>query len=499
MVDLRQLIYRGDLTKPALVAGPQTISYHQLISSIEALAHAFSASGIQPTQRIGLFLYNCPELIYAYYACWQIGATAVAINNRLKAPEIARMLAQSKPHLIFTEGALAAQLKAAKPNCPVILINELAQLTRQATERIAQPVSALANEPMPATIHFTSGATAQPKGVVHSQAVLPLLAKTAATALGYQPEDELLISQSLMHGFGFSMQLLPGLLAGATLHLLPQFAAAVALRLITHMPISVICLLPGFCFQLLQQTGNRRVANQLRYCIVAGDMAPRALQERFWACFGIPISVNYGMTEALLFTLNLYPSADTVGSVGQPLADVHIKIMDEQGAELPIGVIGEVWVSSPHMFSGYLFPVTPRPFPSSGSQTFLPTGDLGCLDQHGNLWLKGRRKLLISRGGSKFAPQEVEAACYQHPTILEAGVVGVEQEGQPTNVIAYLVSNQPVDERAFSAFLHRQLADYKCPDRLIFQSSLPKTASGKLDRARLLKLATQITTPLIFN
>ena len=538
MLDIDQLLFSADPKKTAIVFQDQQISYQQLHDKIMVFADMLTNNGIKPGMRIALFLLNCPELIIAYYACWKIGAVCTLINNRLKAPEIVRALTLCEPSLIIFQTDLKKELLlATKKDYPLYFIEQSnADFIIQTNKRH------FIDQPQAATIHFTSGTTATPKAVLHHTDVLPLMAKTAAQVLNYLPEDELLVSQSLAHGFGYSMQMLPGLFAGCTLHVLPRFDAAAVFELIMSRPISTICLLPGFCFALLEHAKKHgNFSHHLRYCIVAGDTVPRALYDRFLACFGLKISANYGLTESVLLTLN---KDAPIGCVGKPFPGVDIKIVDNNGQQLPPGEIGEIQVFSPYLFSEYLnhpnsspnqllnlFTAACRGFPQAigfpkRRNTMLPfgrrsrefisrrrnqlkvkisrglprgflTGDLGWLDSNGNLWLKGRCKLLISNGGSTFAPQEVEAACYQHPDILEAGVVSLPLDNTQADVIALVVvSNEQVfDKKAFLAFLQTQLAEYTLPTSIVLMPSLPKTSSGKLDRGGLITSQTGLINP----
>jgi len=482
----------------------QAISYSSLLTSIERMAHGLLDAGIRPGDRVALFLLNCPELIIAYYACWQIGAIATPLNSRLKGPEIARIIGQVTPSLIISDNNLLGELRRAcsdthfnLKNCYIVentskTISSFSQLLT--TTLHEEPVF---DEKIDALIQFTSGTTANPKPVVTALGHIQNMARDSAHILHYKKQDDNLVALSLAHGFAFSMQMLPTFYSGATLTLLEKFDAKQVFNKITSNDISGTCLLPGMCLQLVQLAEqDHSFHHHLHFCLVAGDALPMALQTRFQKVFGMPITANYGCTESSLASLMPLNKAEKLGAIGLPIVG-DINIVDDNNKTLAAGKTGEIVINNNSMMAYYWgLPELTKDVMKGG---WFHTGDLGMFDEDGYLWFKGRKKLVIIRGGSNVSPQEVEAACYQHPDILEAGVTGVDDNKLNQRVAAFIVTmpDSTLDEASLTTFLAEQIADYKIPEKISFVDTLPKTGVGKIDRAALATMASKqkITAP----
>ena len=481
---------------PALCFENKTLSYAELKQCINTLAQSLLQAGIQPGDRIAFQLYNCPELIFIYYAAFAIGAIAVPINYRLKADEIKTAVDLAEPKILISENSLFSEISKIRDQIsieqyyltdwqpkPFENTQPLSSLLKMQHDSIKLPEI---NPQSIAIIHFTSGSTETPKAVTFRLEQLQLIAKINAQHLQYHTDDNILVCLSLAHSFSFSMQLLPTLYAGGTLTLLPSFDAKQVLATITQQGITGVCLLPALCTQLLNHTQKmEKPSQQLRYCIVAGDAMPMAVHESFQQCFGIRISEDYGCTEAPLISMNPLTEQKKIGSVGLPIPQVEIAIMDNHDNTLSKDEIGEIVVRTPTMTAGYW--QNTELTQQSIQNGWLHTGDLGCIDHDGFLWFRGRLKQLIVRGGSNIAPQEVEAALYQHPAVLEAAVIGIPNPdwGETVNAYVALKSGAILDEAELTAFAKERLANYKVPEKIYFLKSLPKRGVGKIDRRQL--------------
>ena len=219
-----------------------------------------------------------------------------------------------------------------------------------------------------------------------------------------------------------------------------------------------------------------------------GDTVPVALQDRFHETFGLPLAEGYAMTESILISWNR-PGAMRKGSIGLPALGVQIEVRDSAGQALAAGQTGQLAVRSPANFVGYW--EDPEATTAALDQGWLLTGDLGRFDADGYLWFEGRCKQLISRGGSKISPQEVEAALHQHPAVVEAGVVGLPDEVYGQRVLACVVLRPglAVEPATLREFARERLADYKLPEQVLFLEALPRGLTGKLDRNALGALA----------
>ena len=223
---------------------------------------------------------------------------------------------------------------------------------------------------------------------------------------------------------------------------------------------------------------------------------PVSLQKRVQGLFGVALQEVYGLTEAVPLTLNP-KDAIRQGSLGVAMPGVQLRIVDLNDHDVPDGETGEIVVRSPGNCIGYWndAPATEALLRDG----WLHTGDLASRDSDGYYWFKGRKKEIIIRGGSNISPQEVEEALYQHPSVMEVGVVGMPDPILGERVIAF-VSLRPTDapsEKELIEFVRQRLADYKTPERILFIEQLPKGLTGKVQRRALKEML--IAQPDLFE
>jgi long-chain acyl-CoA synthetase len=222
----------------------------------------------------------------------------------------------------------------------------------------------------------------------------------------------------------------------------------------------------------------------LRTCIGGGDAVPVALQERFFATFGVPILEGCGMTEVIPFTLNT-PDQRRAGSIGRACPGMQIRLVDDAGCDVPRGAVGEILVRSDAAMIGYWR--EPDISAATMAGGFVHTGDLARVDDDGFYWFMGRKKEIIIRAGSNISPLEVEDALYQHPAVRECGVVGVPDAAVGEAVWSFVAvrPGQAATAAELQNFLKQRIAPYKVPEEIRFLSELPKGPTGKIHRRTL--------------
>lgn len=269
---------------------------------------------------------------------------------------------------------------------------------------------------------YTSGTTARPKGVTHTH--VSLIAATGLVAsLGLEEADTMLPITQMMHIAALSCVLLPGICRGGTVVLLPVFDAAQSLDLIERWRCSYMIILPAMLrFVVEEQSRSPRDVSSLRLCFAGGDSVPVTLQERFHTLFGVRVRELFGMTETVPVAC-IREGAPRTGSVGPALDIVDARVADATGELVADGEVGELQVQSPANCVGYWDDARATAGTFDGG--WLRTGDLVRRDADGFFWFEGRVKQIIVRGGSNISPQEVEEALYDHPAVLEAGVIGM--------------------------------------------------------------------------
>jgi long-chain acyl-CoA synthetase len=501
-----------DILKNAAQQSPSQIAvsfenrnytYSELYLLTNKLAKSLLELGIKKGDRTSFFLYNCPEILLCYFACFKIGATVVPINYRLKTDELHYIINHSKPVILISQRNLFHEVAC--------VMQELTSLKHyylidwKAGEFVqTQPFVTLLNQnervfsfpAIPpdtnAIVLYTSGTTGTPKGAVltHSQLVTHTYHHTEL--VNYKSHDKTLVSLALANNFAFSHQMLAAIHAVATLEIIDCFNAQKVLSKIQQRGVTMLYMMPVMYHALvkLAETGQCPVPNKIRLAIVAGDTTPHVVFEYFNKYFGLELCEGMGMTETQIYALNPLGEGNKTGSVGKPVPYMEVTVLNDQAQSSPSGEVGEIAVKGDIVMRSYLD--NPKASAESFSNGWFLTGDLGCFDDDGYLWFRGRRKQLIVHDGSNISPQEVEEVFYHHPSVSEAGVVGVpdEEEGEIVKVfIALKPDAAAVSEQELLDFARHHIADYKLPESIRFIESLPKGSTGKIDRKQLKKYA----------
>ncbi len=470
--ELLQLAAIRNPGRAALYCGEESITYAELDRSTSTLAGWLLSQGLQPGDRVAIHWTNTFEPVKLYFACFKAGLIAVPVNTRLKAPEIAYILEHSGAKMCFSQPGLPAPSGRVYRELPAVE---------------GPPPSLPAVDPArPAAILYTSGTVARPKGVTHTHETLFHGARLMTLIIGDAVET-ILVPTSLMHVSGLCCDLLPAVSNATTAVLLPVFDPAAALNAVERRGCTYTLMLPALIqFLAEEQARQPRNVRSLGRLLAAGDRVPVTLQERFQALFGIPLQEGLGMTETGPGCLNR-PEDILPGSVGKPIDGIEVQVIAPGGARA--GAIGEMIVRSPANCIGYWN--DSEATAAALRDGWLYTGDLVRRDAQGYFWFEGRKKEIIVRGGSNISPQEVEEALYQHPAVLEAGVIGVPDCVYGERVVAFVALREGMDatESDLLDFARERLADYKAPERILFLAELPKGITGKVQRRALKEIA----------
>jgi long-chain acyl-CoA synthetase len=484
-MSLGQLLHDAAARHPrhvALVCRDRSLTYQELDQECRALARRLLAEGLRTGDRVGVHWANSVETVKLLYACFYAGLIALPINVRLKAPELSYIMSHSGAAAWFSQPELAALANLARADAP--------GAPEIRTDLPAGLESGLLPEIEPsqiAAVLYTSGTTARPKGVTHTHATLTATIGLM-NALGLDGTHTTIFMVSVMHASGLMCLLIPTLSQGSTAVLLPAFDAAEALDTIQRHRCSFIAALPAMGQFLVEEQSQRpRDVSSTRLAYSGGDAVPVKLQERFRELFGIPLFELYGMTEGVPSAANL-GSAHVSGSIGRPVPGVEMQVLDLLGRPVPDGQTGEIAFRSKGCFTGYWN--DPRNTADTLVEGWVLSGDLGHRDADGYFWFDGRKKEIIVRCGSNISPQEVEEVLYQHPAVLEAGVIGVPHAVHGEQVVACISLKEgcSADEAEVQSFARARLADYKVPERIVFLGVLPKGITGKVQRRALKEL-----------
>ena len=345
-------------------------------------------------------------------------------------------------------------------------------------------MSVSSTDSAPILHQYTSGSTGKPKRIIRTHANLIFELERLTQAFELDETDRLVGVAPFSHVNGLVRTMMSALFVGATLYPMPEFQRRKLLALIAQERITFFGGVP-YMFVVLAQTALRDDVDLSCLRIVFSSSAPLLADDnrRFQEKYGMYIRQLYGSTETGTISVNLRPDvASTLDSVGQPLADVEVEVLDDDGHPAPVGEEGDVVIASPAAITAY--DGNAEATTSSFRQGFYFSGDLGRKSPSGDLTLTGRKKFLINRGGYKVNPQEVEAAILSHPQVQDVGVVGVPgPHGDET--IRCVVVAAACTEEDILRHCQRQIADFKIPSRIEFRAELPKSETGKLLRHQL--------------
>jgi long-chain acyl-CoA synthetase len=478
----------------ALRGAQHSWTYAQLRDAALAYARALRTQGTGPGDRVLLIAPTVPEFVIAYLGIAALGAVVVPVNTMSTRAELEYFIGDAGCSLVVAWHELgpAAAEAAAAQGIPYWSLTDGAQAGGDALGAVCDRASDDV-----AVIVFTSGTTGRPKGAELTVGNLLSAGDISARFCDITADDRVGTGLPLFHVFGQTAVLMSALTAGATVSLLARFTAKAMLDLLRRDRLTVMCGVPTMWNAMLHDAGDATAADfaQLRLAVSGGASLPAEVARAFQQKFGCTLLEGYGLTETTAVA-TFSGAAAPPGTVGQAVFDTQIEIRDLSGEPVGPNTAGEVYVKGPTVMRGY----HNRPEATSevlSADGWLRTGDIGELDDAGNLRIVDRAKDLIIRGGYNVYPSEVEAALYEHPDIVEAAVVGIPHPHYGEEVAAVVVvrPGSPHDGPAITAWSRERLSAYKIPRVVQFVDELPKGSTGKIikraiDREPLAKIAS---------
>jgi long-chain acyl-CoA synthetase len=472
--------------RPAVVAGGATLTYQALLQRVQALAADLGQRGVQPGDRVALLLANSPEFVLAYFAAATAGAIVVPLNEQYQQTELLYFLDECGVSILVAsrdfEPLCGAVLPQCRQPCQVLWAEEWTAGPAGAPAQ-GRPVEI--DPQTPAMYQFSSGSTGRPKRIARTHANLMFELNSLVQTLGLTREDRFLGVAPFSHVNGLTRSLLACLRVGAALYPLVKYERHATAETVERERITVFIAVP-FIFSTLAQTNFRRAPDfaSLRLCASASAPMLRKFNLAFHEKFGLYVRQLYGSTETGTISVNLRPDVEaTLESVGTPIAGVQVEVFGEDRRPVGAGELGEFAVASPAAITRY------AGADAAGQEAFQDgfffTGDLGRKEAGGMLYLAGRKKFFINKGGFKIDPREVEELLETHPRVAEVAVVGVPSPYGDERVKAVIVTTGPCTEAEIVAHCRGKIADFKVPSLVEFRDSLPKSPTGKIRRAML--------------
>lgn len=469
--------------RKALVFENKTWSFSEIFAEAEVLAKKISFLGIKEEDTIALLVKNRPQTVFIIHALQQLRVKAVFLNHRLTPSEMIYQLKDSQAKLLISDDDFKNILNE------IYSLDESFQLiTFDEVERLPKTDVNVVNEYVLTdicSIMYTSGTTGHPKGVLQTYGNHWWSAIGSALNLGIKEEDVWLCAVPLFHISGLSI-LMKSVIYGMPVYLMEQFNETKANTLLQSGDITIMSVVGTMLQRMITALNEQSYHSKVRCLLLGGGPAPRPMLE---ACAekGIPVFQSYGMTETASQIVTLAPedSLGKLGSAGKPLFPSQLKIMSEGKENNPMEP-GEIVVKGPNVTIGYLN--RPEANQNSFQDGWLKTGDIGYVDEEGYLFVMDRRSDLIISGGENIYPAEIEEVLLAHPNVREAGVTGMEDEVWGQVPIGFVVLNQSVSEKELILFCRERLAKYKIPKKIYVIESMPRNASNKLLRRKLMDM-----------
>ncbi|HRP96831.1 MAG TPA: AMP-binding protein [Rhodocyclaceae bacterium] len=475
----------------ALIDAHTTLRYGELPDAVAAVAARLAALGVRAGDRVLLVGENCVALAVTILALSSLDAWSATVNARLSRREIDTYLAHSgaRRAVYFDrsspDAAQHAEAAGAEAlDFPVIGALRVGPLAEAAPE----PVCADGAEQVAALV-YTSGTTGAAKAVMLTHRNLLFVAENSRNMRRLVPDDVIYGVLPLSHVYGLSSLLGAALVSGAALQLVPRFAPEALAHALAHDGVTVLHGVPAMYARLLDwaaRSGTALVAPRLRVAQSGGSPLTAAVKEGFERAFGLTLNNGYGMTEAspsICQTRLDAPRSDC--SVGPAIPGIEVKLRGADGAD----GVGELWVRGPNVMKGYYRA------PELSAEVLTPdgwlrTGDLARIAPDGAITIEGRAKELIIRSGFNVYPVEVEQVLDSHPDVVQSAVVGRDVDGNE-EVVAFIepVAGRSLDEAALLAYLRANLSPYKVPARIVVLEQMPASATGKILKAELRRLA----------
>jgi long-chain acyl-CoA synthetase len=449
------------------------------------VAAGLQEKGVQPGDRVGLVLPNVLSFPVVFYGALMAGATVVPMNPLLKAREVEYYLRDSGARVVvpLASSADAAVEAAAAVGVEAVPVGPALPEELMGAEPLDGPVDR-ADDDL-AVILYTSGTTGQPKGAELTHANLAGNCRTTAeTLLESATGDVIMGCLPLFHVFGLTCGLNAAVLQGSTLTLIPRFDGAKALSVIARDRVTIFEGVPTmFSAMLHSPDADAADVSSLRLCVSGGSAMPVEVLRAFEEKFGCTILEGYGLSETSPVASFNHPHAERKpGSIGTPIAGVEMRVVDDQGGDVPAGDVGEIAIRGENVMRGYW----QRPEDTSAAipDGWFRTGDLARQDDDGYFFIVDRKKEMIIRGGYNVYPREIEEALYEHPAVAEAACVGIPHPELGEEVAAAVAlkpgATAEVDE--LRDFVKERVAAYKYPRHLWLVESLPKGPTGKILR-----------------
>jgi benzoate-CoA ligase family protein len=497
---------RGERLALTGVAGD--VSYAELTERVKHAARGLRGLGLEPEQRVVMVMTDSPEFVVTYLAAMRIGAVPVPISTMLRADGIAEILADSRARIVAMSAVyrdvVASALSSAGLTEVMAVVTddtgETAPIAGLTTTALSQLPAEAPDEIYPTTADspafwlYTSGTTGRPKGAMHRHGSVQVVCETYGTqVLGITPADRCLSAAKAFFAYGLGNSVLFPLSVGAAAILEPSPSRPdVVAERARDFGATLFFAGPTFFANMLRTGLLPDALAGVRLAASAGETLPAALYQRWTSHFGVDILDGIGMTEMLHIFLSNQPGRVRAGTTGVAVPGYDLRVLDDDGQEVPPGTPGTLFVRGDSAATGYWSRYAASRQVFQGE--WLRTGDTYVVDPDGYYACLGRTGDMLKASGIWVSPAEVESRLLAHADVAQAVVVAANDTDGLEKPVAFVQLNTgcPADEEALIAFCRVGLPSFKRPRRVVFVTEYPTTATGKIRRVELRAQATAI-------
>jgi len=456
------------------------------------LVRVLRERGIAPGDRVLVFLPNSPELTASFQAVWTLGAVMCPVMPQWTAGEIGHALRNAGAVVVLTVPALAARVRDAAQGAETLKhrlvfgetdVSGMENISPEMEEgaSVESPIERAADDL--ALLLYTSGTTAEPKGVMITHSNVASAIDSASQLNPDLPVLPMLHVLPLTHVFGMLMLKLANRWGFPSV-LLRQFDPLMIFEAVERYQAGYMPVVPTMLVYLLHHPERSRFSFSSLYRITSGGTAlPEKLRLDFQEAFRCRVDQGYGMSESVaVATAYADHESYRAGSAGRPEPGIEVRIMDEQNRPLPPGAVGEICLAGGNVATGYW--QNPLATQESFAGGWFHTGDVGYLDEEGYLYITDRKKDLIIKGGENISPREIEEALYLHGAIAEAAVIGIPDVvfGEEICAVIQLKAGSVASDEDIRRYVGQHVGKFKVPSRIVFLGALPKNSTGKIQK-----------------
>jgi benzoate-CoA ligase family protein len=508
LVDAHIAEGRGD--KPAILCGERTVTYGDLHGGVNRVGNALCELGVRMEERVAILLPDTPEWVFAFFGAMKIGAVAVPMNTMLMPQDYQYLLNDCRARVLIVAPALLERITEIRGTLKylehIVVAGDEAEgdlRLQDVMEKASPQLDAVETSKDDAAFWlYSSGTTGFPKGAIHLHHDMIVEADLyARRTIGIRQSDVSFSVAKLFFAYGLGNGLYFPLRVGGTTVLLPgRPLPETVYETIDQYQPTVFYSVPTSYAALLHaaEKAGRTKLGRVRMCVSAGEPLPKHIYDKWLERFGVEILDGIGSTEILHIFISNRPGKAVAGSTGQIVPGYEAKILDDEGNELPPRKVGTLWIKGDSIASGYWNKHEQTKATFSGQ--WINTHDKFLVDEDGYFWYAGRTDDMMKVSGQAVWPADVEGILQGHPAVLESGVVGTADKDGLIKPVAYVVLKDrykpsPELARELQDFVKKTTAPYKYPRAVVFVDNLPKTATGKIQRYKLRRLAAA-ETPL---